>query len=346
MLGYSPLPRTLDAALRDMDAKDPDVRRSAISDLVRVVHESAHIHPQAVARITAALGDPAAPVRSTAALALAELGATSAVTELCACLTDPHPYVREMAMTALGEIRDPRALPQIERASESEAPELRYQAVIAYTRMVTEPERIAAFLLPRLSDTEAKIRYIALRVAEEQSTPLRASILASLQNDTDASVRFACAIFRGKSGHEDARALVEGVVQTGTLAGALVPKEDEAEAVELMGVWERRSALRALERRAFGLRRLVGDTCAFHARIALARLGHARAAREILAGLESSVQSTRASSVVQAGRARMQGARARILALRNDVDPALVDEALAALREVPQHAKLASERTP
>ena len=81
-----------------------------------------------------------------------------------------------------------------------------------------------------------------------------------------------------------------------------------------------REAIPDLERRVWGTRRALrtilswgaGDaaSCAWHARIALARMDHARARAEILDDLGSWRRETREAAVVAAGRARMRrGAR-------------------------------------
>ena len=77
-----------------------------------------------------------------------------------------------------------------------------------------------------------------------------------------------------------------------------------------------RDAIPHLERRAWGTRRVVrsllswgaGDTrsCAWHARIALARMGHERARAEILGDLASRRRATREAAVVAAGLARVE----------------------------------------
>jgi HEAT repeat protein len=336
MLGYRPLLRTFEACTRDLKSTRADVRRSAVSDLVHHAHHAEPVRGKAIAQIVSALADHDAPVRSTAALALAEASAREAVPELCAALSDQDGYVREMAMTALGEIGNAEALPKVAEAFATGGPELRYQAVIAYARLQkADAAEASRFISDALQDDEPKVRYIALRVAEEHALALRGA--AACLHDDLAMVRLSAAIYLGKqapsASREKARALVEDVARTGLLQGAAVPKEDEAEAVELMGTWNCRSAIADLEKRAFGLRRLLRDTCIFHAKIALARLGHPRAAREILEGLQSASASTRASSVVAAGRARMQGAKPRLQALRNDaaIGEQLVEEALTLL---------------
>jgi hypothetical protein len=87
-----------------------------------------------------------------------------------------------------------------------------------------------------------------------------------------------------------------------------------------------------LERRVWGVARFVRDTCPFHARIALARMGHDRARKEILAELASSRREVLSGAVVSAGRARMHEARETIARLdAKVVDPSLSREALSLL---------------
>ena len=95
--------------------------------------------------------------------------------------------------------------------------------------------------------------------------------------------------------------------------------EDEQACVELAGELPLRDAIPHLERRAGGraasLRTVLswgagdGASCAWHARIALARMGHERARAEILGDLASWRRETREAAVVAAGRARMGEAR-------------------------------------
>jgi hypothetical protein len=74
-----------------------------------------------------------------------------------------------------------------------------------------------------------------------------------------------------------------------------------------------------------------GASCAWHARTALARLGHERARAEILADLASWRRETREAAVVAAGRARIGEARGALENLGGSVDDALVREALVRL---------------
>src|SRR5260370_755767 len=100
--------------------------------------------------------------------------------------------------------------------------------------------------------------------------------------------------------------------------------EDEQASVELAGEQGWSEAIPHLERRVWGKRRVLrsllswgggdGESCAWHARIALARMGHAKAPPEILADLASGRPETRQAAVRPCGRARLGEAR---IALEN-----------------------------
>jgi hypothetical protein len=117
--------------------------------------------------------------------------------------------------------------------------------------------------------------------------------------------------------------------------------EDEQACIELTGELLLREAIPHLERRVWGTRRKLrtvlawgaGDdaSCAWHARTALARMGHPRARAEILTDLASWRRERREAAVVAAGRARMSEARDRLESLGGSVDAALVREALVRL---------------
>jgi len=145
-------------------------------------------------------------------------------------------------------------------------------------------------------------------------------------------VRVAAAIITARAGESAGHRVLEQVArgEIETTDG-----EDMAAAIELAGELGMESARPALERRAFGgalaLRR---DRFAWHARIALAKMGHERAIREIVGELRSWSRDRRTLAVAAAGRARITSARALIASMRGDADRAdtdAVDEALAAL---------------
>jgi hypothetical protein len=109
--------------------------------------------------------------------------------------------------------------------------------------------------------------------------------------------------------------------------------DDEAIAVELCGQLGLQDAVPGLMRRAFGV--LGGRTPAsWHARVALAELGHERAKNVILRGLSAWSRDARTLAVAAAGRARLQEARALLEGMSGDpsrAEPEAVRDALAAL---------------
>lgn len=326
------LPRTLEACLRDAKSDKPKVRASALSDLVRHGHEAAH-RDEAVRAMTRALEDDEAVVRSAAAVALADLGAGEALTPLLTHVEDDDPHVREMALVALGEIGDRRALPRLRRALEDLRPEVRYQAVIAFARVEKDDHQDVARALARASeDEDMNVRYVALRSAEERfgAGPPEAILDAAARRleDPEGDVANAAAILLCHGGDPRGRARVLEIVRGERRA----TKEDERGAVEVAGEAGLEDARAALEKRARGLGRVLRDTCAWHAKVALARMNDERSIREIVADLSSSDKDERQAAVVAVGRARIASARAAVAAAR-DVDEDLRREALRALED-------------
>jgi HEAT repeat protein len=109
--------------------------------------------------------------------------------------------------------------------------------------------------------------------------------------------------------------------------------EDEQAAIVLAGELGLRDAVPSLERRAWrGFGR--GRSFAYEARIALAKMGDARARAAIVRGLSAYSRDARTLAVVAAGRASVAEALPLILAMRADesrAEPTAVDEALRAL---------------
>jgi hypothetical protein len=157
-------------------------------------------------------------------------------------------------------------------------------------------------------------------------------------------VILAAAILLAKAGDlvlaDSVKGVILRVVRGGKLGAPAPDKEDEREAVELAGTIGLREGIPDLERRAWGLGSLVRDTCAWHAKIALARMGHARASSEILNDLDSPRAETRAAAVVAAGKAKVEAAAQKLESMRGGsgkragdegVDPQLILDALARL---------------
>lgn len=342
MLSPPLLPRTLEASLRDLDSKKPEMRAAAIEDLVRHARGDAAIREKAIPLLTKRLEDEQGAVRSAAAVALGDLDATEAVTSLLVAVDDDAPHVRQMAINALGEIGDKRALPRFRRALEDSRPEVRYQTIIALSR-IADASEVDDALFDATSDADVAIVHIALRVAEERldnghpAEPRLLTRARALVNDAGKSpqVALVAAILLAKAGDERGHELVKRAARGDKIGGRAPEKEDERAAVELAGELGFEDLVPALEKRTWGALRFVRDTCPFHARIALARMGHEKAIKEILTELDSSRREVLAGAVVSAGRARLSAAKAKLESLRskpaNDLDPELVPEALAKL---------------
>ncbi len=350
MFTPSPLPRNLEASFRDLGSQRVATRVSAIRDVVGHALRSDTTRARAIVQFEKALrDDPSPEVRVGAAVALADVGAEEALPVLLVAVEDDDAHVRQMALSALGEIGDARASQRLERALCDDRPEVRYQAVIAFARVAKDDGPAVATALSRaLTDPDGAIRYIAMRVAEERlaihadSEPLRAEAIAAsaeqLIDDPNDALAVVSALYLARLGKPRGCAIVLDVIaeRRGT------PEiEDEQACVELAGELPLHDAIPHLERRAWGTRRLVrtflswgagdGASCAWHARIALARMGHERARAEILADLGSWQRETREAAVVAAGRARIREARSLLESLGESVDAALVREALVRL---------------
>ena len=330
-----PLPRTFEACLRDLSSEKPETRASAASDLVRHGRLDAALRGQAIPLLEKALGDESPRVRASAAVALADLEAKEAALQLLHAVEDDDANVRQMAMAALGEIGDARAVRRLEKAQSDVRPEMRYQAVIALSHLL-EGDELCAALQRATSDDDFNVRYIALRLAEEHAcgpAPARLVTRAVRLLDDEANdVAIAAAIYLAKAGDERGKGLLLRVVD-GTVKAQT---EDEREAVELAGSIGLKEAIPALERRAFGVFRLVRDTCSFHALIALARLGHAQAIDDITRDLDARSKKKREAAVVAAGRAGLVVAKERIERMRDtDASADLRAEALRALSAAP-----------
>ncbi len=335
------LPRTLEAALRDVGERLPRVRASAVADLARYRDESDRA--QVSAALIGALSDEAPEVRARAASALGELGEASALGRLLTLVEDADALVRQAAVEALGALGDERAAGRLRRALREGPPEVRFQAAVALPRLIDASEA-EQLLVGATADEDSLVRHIALRVLEERlagpsgsppaALPAAAAAAARARlSDDSADVRAAAALLLARAGDaEGASALlaaVEGRV-------ALADPDDEAAAVEAAGALGLREAIPALERRAFGPGRFFRERFPLVARTSLALLGHARARAEIVRDLGSWSRERRHCAVVAAGRARLGEARGALEALgarAGLADPEAVAEALARIDE-------------
>jgi HEAT repeat protein len=340
MLAPPQLPRNLEASFRDLDSTKPEIRASAIHDLLRHARGDDTVRARAIPLLEMRLSDVTPKVRAAAAVGLADLLATETVPSLLRGVDDDDAYVRQMVLNALGELGDARALPRLRRALTDKRPEMRYQAIIAFARIADDEKETGRALLAATNDDDDAVVHIALRIAEERidaGKPVDERLVtrarALLEADS-THVKVVAAIFLGKAGEKAGHALLLRVVRGDKIAGHAPEKEDERAAVELVGELGLEEARPHLERRAWGVMHFVRDTCVFHAKIALARMGHPRAVAEIMADLASPRPDVRSAAVVAAGRARLEKARALIEALPADaVDPELAKDALQRLRD-------------
>lgn len=333
MFGSTALPRTLPAALRDVTSTKAAVRIEAIQQLAPYIEQD---RERIIVALGVALRDEVVGVRAAAATTLGELGVHEALPQLLVALEDEHAYGRQMAILALGEIGDPRATERLRRALSDPRADVRFQAVMAFSRVCKDAEDVERALLAATHDDDAFVAHIALRMAEEvgADSPLSPRVVkraeAMLAHES-GMVRVASAIIvarwgEAKKAQPVLAALVDGATTT-------QDQEDLAIAIELCGELGIDAARSGLERRAFGgtLRR---DRFRWHARTALAQMGHERARREIIRELGSWQRDKRTLAVAAAGRARIAEARALILSMQGDdsrADPNAVREALAAI---------------
>ena len=346
MLAPPPLPRNLEASFRDLDSTKPETRVSAIHDLLRHARGDDAVRARAIPVLEMRLADVTPKVRAAAAVGLADLVASETVPALLRSVDDDDAYVRQMVLNALGELGDARALPRLRKALTDKRGEMRYQAIIAFARLCDDPKEVGRALLAATNDDDDAVVHIALRIAEERldagkpAFELLVTRARALLESESTHLKVVAAILLGKSGEKEGNALLLRVVRGDKIAGQSPEKEDERAAVELVGELGLEEARPHLERRAWGLKRLVRDTCVFHAKIALARMGHPRAIDEIMKDLESPRPDVLGGAVVSAGRARLVEARARIEALApGAVDAELVKEALAQLDPVKDEKK-------
>lgn len=337
-LFHRPLPRTLPAALRDIDDKRIAVRRSAVQDLARHAESKS---PELLAALQKALRDTDPAVRTEAAYALGDAKAVDALPALMVAMDDTQTAVRQAAIDALGQIGDRRATARLLRATEDDRPDVRFQALIALARV--SPEDGADAVLRGAHDEDAHVRYISVRMTEELFAAPEGSLGPEVTlddrfraaarkwvEDEEPTVRAAAGILLARSGDPRSAGVLVDVLED----RIAVEPEEEAAAVMLAGSLGIQDAVPALERRAFGLRKFVRERYAWHSLVSLAALGHERARNTILRDLASWSRDRRTLAVVAAGRAKVDDARPLIERMKGDetlADPGAVEDALELL---------------
>ncbi|HEY6727749.1 MAG TPA: HEAT repeat domain-containing protein [Polyangiaceae bacterium] len=337
MFPLAPLPRTVDAALRDAGHAKLAVRLSALADLGRFA--SGPDAERAITEITRLLAhDPSSEVRAGAALALADAKAGGAGRSLLAATKDPDQKVRQMALLALGELGsdDRDHLETIRSALDDPAAALRFQALVALHHLGGTD--IESDIEAKFEDTDAEVRFVAIRIAEERfiedhrgRPAWLVDKLKQAVSDDVTFVRLLAAIVLYRAGED---------TDAGVLADAVNARigvrevEDEQEAIEIAGELRLEQARAGLERRAFGWFGISRDPFAWQARVALAKMGHVRAVASILADLKGWTWETRTLAAAAAGASRLRAARAGLLAMLGDETRANPDTVRDALRQI------------
>ncbi len=333
------LRRNAEAALRDATAAKEAVRLSAVRDLGSLggAEGDARIVGALVERLT---DDTSVEVRAAAALALADVGDRGALPPLVGAMSQGSERVAQMALVAIGELATPsdvECVEVIERHLDAEAPALRFQALLAFGALF--PARVAPVAARAARDADASVRQLALRLAEQScvaGTDFDASadaieLARCALDDEDARVRLAGALLLARAGD---RAGAEAIVDAVRAPTGTHEPEDEEAAIRFSGVLGLRDAAPALAQRGFGWFASRRQPFAWQAKVALGRLGHERAIREILGDLRSSNRDKRAVAIVAAGDAKIAQARAVLEALRDRPEEADQDAVAAALAKL------------
>lgn len=314
------------------------MRVSALRDLSRFDEEPDR--SQSVRLVSACLGDADPEVRAQAALTLADLRARECVEQVLPLLGDVHVRVRQMALVALGELAEPgdRAVAgRIGAFLEVAEAALRFQALVAWARLV--PERLEGVVEERLTDADAEVRLLALRLLHEHWLDAARTLPAALAEaararleDPTPAVRLVAAVLLARAGKPTDTALLVRAVSGHVRAAEPI---DEQEAIALCGELGIVAAIPALRRRAFGLFGMSLDPFALQAKVALAQLGDGRARASILTGLSARSWHVRALSVDAAAQARLVEALPQLEGMRGDpkLDRELIEQAIQRLRD-------------
>ncbi len=328
---YSPLPRTLPAALRDLDEAKPLVRAAAVLDLVKYVES----HRDDVLKgLEKAVRDESAMVRAKAAEAVGDAGLVEGIEWLLDMIDDVSPIARQNALLSLGLLKDERALETLKRALTDERPDVRFQATMAYPRVAARDDAVTA-LLARTRDDDPDVVHIALRMTEELEDVVDERILARaracLRHDAP-HVRAVAAIVIATAGKDWAD---ETLVQATKGKLSPISPEDLGAILELVGDRGLTSAREALEARARGgFLGLSKDPCQWHARVALARLGDEKEKKAIMRELSASDFGKRTMAVAAAARAQITEAIPLIEAMEGNPKRADAETVREALRKL------------
>jgi HEAT repeat protein len=344
VFGLTPLRRTFDAALRDLQSRRAEVRASAAYDLGLVGDED----PRRAANALAPLVDDDAPeVRGAALTALGVLRARQHVERIAARIDDEDSTVRQLAVMALAEAGGERALAMLRVAAVSPHADVRYQGLLGVLALDPQEGFVlalealdgddpwiaseAAEQLGRLFATDAALR-AGHRLGEGERVRALAALRARASGEASrVALASAMALLRAGDESEVGR-VCEFVRGVGTMASREF-QDFALDAIELLGGVT--GDARGLCRDALGAVawRMMPTPERAAARAALARLGDPRATEAIVAQLRSVLPGRREAAVRLARLARIEAAEGSLLGLLEDgsVDAYLVIDALAVL---------------
>jgi len=334
----APLPRTLEAARRDLSSPKAHVRADAAHDLGQQGRTADA--PARIELLLGALSDPAPLVRRRAAVSLADLGAEEALPLLVALFADADLRVRQMAVLAVGELAqggDREVEGRLLGLTRAGDPSIRYQALAALGGLVGRGVR--SEILAAALDSDAEVRELCIRLAAEhlveagQVAPEVKVLFEQGARDPVARVALAAEIEALELGLDVGVARILDL-----LAGRLRGSEaaDERRAIFLCARRGIEQAVPILTKRAFGWFGFSLDPYRWPVRGALARLGEPRAARAIGRSIEHGRWLARTLAVEAAGEAGLDQFRDSLVALRGRlelVDQDVLEQALSALPE-------------
>lgn len=310
-----PAPET---ALRDLESRDPKARLAAIDGLVDPPEELLGRAREALER---ALDDPVSEVRAEAALALAEIGAGTALDKLMVMAEDQDAGVAQAAVIALGESGEPRALSAIVAALESQRADVRFQAVLAAGRLA--PDEAFEHLKRAARDSDPEVRANALAALADTAGEEALPVMREAITDDQASVRLEAALALARVGDRMATpVLIEALddrdvaPQAVRALGSLQDPAALAPLTELCGRWFARPPLRAA------------------ASAALAALGDPAGWRELRGWLQSRRREARAMAIYCCGELHLDDSVDDLIDIAYEVQHADRDAAVRALGKI------------
>lgn len=355
MLGLPSLRRNLGAAFRDVVSPRSETRRSALLDLLAYVDsdQRAKVIAAIVQRLEA---DNDAELRAMAALGIADAGLTETVPNLVRALQDDAPRVKQMALLALGEVGKDLSrseLEQIQGLLTSTLPALRYQALVAWSRL-TERRGIGE-LLSATSDADEEVRWLAWTLIEKQLIELAgqggqsqfdAAAMALLGSAYGAQFTRLKSLLRAHSEQESLRlrsvvaAILHRLGESAALGrllecaqgGATLSRQQLAHLAQEFGRlrFEPARSWLAIRARRGWLEGAVG----WPALVSLAALGDEVAKVAVVEELSASSLARRSRALVAIGELKLKAASLEVAKLRAKpagLDPALVEHTWEAL---------------